>query len=151
MTVVNPNIRAAKPDDAPALGRLSIELGYLNSVSETTDRLTLVLEFAGHSVLVAETAEGEIVGWVHVFGTGRVESNSFAELGGLVVTESWRSRGVGTQLVVAAENWAFENGYRTMRIRSREERSQAHRLFRRLGFDDRKSQIVFDRSLNGNR
>ena len=96
----------------------------------------------------AETAEHELVGWVHVFGAARVESDPFAELGGLVVTEGWRGRGVGAQLVAAAERWALENGYRTMRIRSRTERVDAHRFFNRLGYSSRKTQLVFERAMS---
>ena len=107
-------IREAIPGDAPALGPLATGLGYPNNDTETADRLGRALATAGHSVLVAETTEHEIVGWIHVFGTVRVESDAFAELGGLVVAEGWRRRGAGTRLVAAAENWALDNGYPRM-------------------------------------
>jgi len=140
-------IRVAIPDDARAVGRLATELGYPNNGAETANRLAGVLETPGHRVLVAETAEREVVGWIHVFGTVRVESDSFAELGGLVVAEGGRGRGVGTQLVAASEQWALDNGYRKLRIRSRKERTEAHGFFRRLGFVSYKTQPVFERSL----
>lgn len=144
-------IRVAIPGDAQAVGRLATELGYPNNSAKTADRLAVVLATPGHRVLVAETADQEVVGWIHVFGTVRVESDSFAELGGLVVAERRRGRGVGTQLVAASEQWALDNSYRKLRIRSREERTEAHDFFRRLGFVGCKTQRVFERSLVGDR
>jgi GNAT superfamily N-acetyltransferase len=142
-------IRAAGPGDAPALGALSTELGYASSDAETADRLQRVLAAPSHRVLVAENASNEIVGWIHVFGAVRVESDGFAELGGLVVTESWRGRGAGTRLVTAAERWASDHGYHKLRIRSRVERSEAHGFFERLGFAGCKTQRVFELSVAG--
>ena len=144
-------IRVAIPGDAQAVGRLATELGYPNNGAETANRLAGVLATPGHRVLVAETADQEVVGWIHVFGTVRVESDSFAELGGLVVAERWRGQGVGAQLVAASERWALDNGYCRLRIRSREERTEAHDFFRRLGFVSCKTQRVFERSLVGDR
>jgi len=140
-------IRAAVPGDASALGPLAAELGYPNHLIETAERLGKVLKAAGHRVLVAETAEHVIVGWIHVFGTFRVESDSFAELGGLVVAESWRGRGVGARLVTSAEQWARDNGHHKLRIRSREDRTEAHGFFQHLGFVGCKTQRIFERPL----
>jgi GNAT superfamily N-acetyltransferase len=151
MAETDPIVRTATAADAQALGPLAVELGYVTSASETSQRLETMLASKSHKVLVAETTEHEIVGWVHVFGTARVESDSFSELGGLVVTESWRGRGVGARLVAAAERWALEHGYRTMRIRSRTERVDAHRFFNRLGYSSKKTQHVFERPLASDR
>jgi GNAT superfamily N-acetyltransferase len=140
-------IRAAIPRDAAPLGLLSTELGYPSNGVETAERLRRLLETPGHAVLVAETAELEIVGRIHAFGTLRVEAGGFAELGGLVVSKSWRGRGVGARLVNSAESWALNNGYHKLRIRSREERDEAHGFYRHLGFVGCKTQRVFERRL----
>ena len=142
-------IRLAVPGDAPAVGSIATELGYPNNHAETAGRLRSVLASLGHMVLVAETAQQTIIGWVHVFGAVRVESDAFAELGGLVVAKSWRGRGAGAQLVAAAELWAMDSGYQKLRIRSREERTEAHGFFQRLGFVGCKTQRVFERPLAG--
>jgi len=142
-------IRTAVARDAPALALLAAELGYPNTVDETNGRLSTVMDAPENQVMVAETAVHEIVGWIHVFGAARVESEGFAELGGLVVAEAWRGRGVGSGLVASAERWALENAYFKLRIRSRVERAEAHRFFERLGFVGRKTQHVFERRLDG--
>jgi GNAT superfamily N-acetyltransferase len=140
-------IREANSGDAPVLAELATELGYPTNESETAERLGRVLESPEHHVLVAENEAREVVGWVHVFDTVRLESEAFAELGGLVVSERWRGRGAGTRLVEAAAAWATGTGNLKLRIRSRVERAEAHRLFERLGFEVRKTQRVFDRPL----
>lgn len=142
-------IRAAVPGDAHALGRLATELGYPSTGAETADRLRKVLASDDHAVMVAESAQLGVIGWVHVFGTARVESDAFAELGGLVVAEDSRGRRVGVRLVASADRWALENGYHRLRIRSRVERSDAHGFFERLGFVCRKTQRVFERPTAG--
>jgi GNAT superfamily N-acetyltransferase len=149
MSELQYGIRVAIPGDGPVVSPLATELGYPDNRAETADRLGRVLATPGNRVLVAETEEREVIGWIHVFGTVRVESEGFAELGGLVVAESWRGRGVGAQLVAAAERWAMDNGYLKLRIRSREERTEAHRFFERLGFVAHKTQHVFERPLVG--
>ena len=149
MTKTDLEIRIATSRDAQAIGPLTAELGYATSASETAARLDGVLDAPGHRVFVAESAEKGIVGWVHVFGALRVESDPSAELGGLVVRDSFRGRGAGTRLVNAAEQWASDNGYCTLRVRSRTERSGAHDFYESLGFECSKIQKVFDRSLLG--
>lgn len=145
MQNTNVFLRPATLQDAPALQPLVEELGY--PASSTASRLQRVLDSGDHRVLVAETPNGGIVGWAHVFGALRVESDPFAELGGLVVANAWRGRGIGRRLVAAAERWAYDNGYRSLRIRSRIERTNAHRFFELQGYADRKTQRVFERSL----
>jgi GNAT superfamily N-acetyltransferase len=140
-------IREAVSGDASALADLAIELGYPSDEGETRNRLQKVLESAGHHVLVAENQADDVIGWVHVFDSIRVESDPFAELGGLVVSEQWRGRGAGTRLVEAAAAWAEDRGVPRLRIRSRVERTEAHRLFERLGFQGCKTQRIFDRPL----
>ena len=143
-------IREATAADARALGSLSIELGYPNGLEQTSQRLQRVLGSTGHQVLVAEDDQSRVIGWVHVFGSVRIESDGFAELGGLVVTERWRGRGVGREMVTASLRWAVNNGYSTLRIRSRVERTTAHEFFQKLGFSARKTQIVFETKAPGN-
>ncbi len=144
-------IRSARTADAEALAQLAGELGYPSSAKETMTRLGQLMVMPGNSVLVAENVDGRVVGWAHVFGAARVESDGFAELGGLVVMEDLRGRGIGTRLVAAAETWALENGYHTLRIRSRAERGDTHRFFEGLGYACSKTQRIFDRRLSVDR
>ena len=72
-----------------------------------------------------------------------IESDPHAEIGGLVVDERARSRGVGRVLLAAAEAWAARQGLREVALRSNILRERAHDFYRRLGYDCPKTQHRF--------
>ncbi len=135
-------VRAAESRDIPALASLAGELGYPTATEEMAQR------FAGlderDAVLVAEH-DGACVGWIQVSIVETLETGRFAEIRGLVVTESQRSAGVGAALVGAAEEWARQRGCPRVRVRSNVIRERTHRFYERLGFRAVKSQKVFDK------
>lgn len=141
------NIRAATATDAAALAALSTQLGYPAQPGEAAERLAaLGPANALNAVLVAEE-DGAVLGWIHVCGVRFFQSPPFAEIGGLVVDEALRGRGVGKLLVQAAAGWAAEQGYGKLRVRSNVVRGDAHRFYEREGFQRVKAQTVFDRKL----
>lgn len=140
-------IRPATCGDAEALTHLVIELGYEASTLDTETRLARVTRAPGNRVIVAVTEASELVGWVHVFGAPRLESDGIAELGGLVVAEKFRGLGFGLRLIEAAEAWARDEGFDTLRIRSRVERSASHSFFENRGFSAVKTQRVYEKLL----
>lgn len=144
-------VRGAALDDAAALAELSRQLGYPASAVEVAMRLAPMLASDDHLVVVACAHDEGVVGWAHVFLARRVESAPFAELGGLVVEQSVRGRGVGRRLVAAAEAWAVERGVLKLRVRTRVERTDAAAFYPRLGFDPTKDQRVFDKRLADSR
>ena len=137
-------IREATAADAAALAALSTQLGYPAQPGEAAERLA-ALGPEG-AVLVAE-ADGAVLGWIHVCGIRFFQSPPFAEVGGLVVDEAARGKGVGKLLVEAGARWAAERGYRKLRVRSNVVREDAHRFYEREGFRRVKTQAVFDRGL----
>ncbi len=137
------NIREAIVSDAAALAALSTQLGYPAQPGEAAERLSAL---GTGAVLVAEDA-GAILGWIHVCDIRFFQSPPFAEIGGLVVDEAARGRGVGKLLVEAAVGWAAEQGYGRLRVRSNVVREDAHRFYEREGFRRVKTQAVFDRKL----
>ncbi|HJW09461.1 MAG TPA: GNAT family N-acetyltransferase, partial [Holophagaceae bacterium] len=70
-----------------------------------------------------------------------------AEVGGLVVDEAFRGRGLGSQLMAAAEAWAQAKGFATVRLRSRLQRERAHAFYHQLGYEETKRQVVLEKSL----
>jgi len=87
---------------------------------------------------------------MHVFLAFRVESDPFAEIGGFVVTEQHRGRGIGRLLLVAAEDWAKNHGIKKLRVRTRSTRLDAQVFYERLGFSQTKEQPVLDKSIEPN-
>ena len=99
------------------------------------------------AVFVAEI-DAIVIGWVHVFANWYVESERFAEIGGLVVDERWRGKGVGGQLMQRAEVWAREDHIFIIRLRSNVIRETAHQFYINLGYSHEKNQKVFTKKLS---
>ena len=137
-------IRKALISDAPAIAKLSCQLGYPTTTSQASLRLANLYNKKDQTVLVADLEPQIVVGWIHIFGTQRVETDPFAEIGGLVVDEAYRNHGVGKQLLEAACLWAEDHGFRTVRVRSNIIRSDAHRFYQREGFQIAKTQVIFE-------
>jgi GNAT superfamily N-acetyltransferase len=133
--------------DADAVAALSTQLGYPSSTEQTLRRFRGIDDAPDARVWVAESAEGRILGWIHLFGNRLLESDPDAEIGGLVVHEAARGRGVGRALVAAAEAWASERGYTVVSVRSNVIRKDAHEFYKGLGYEPTKSQFKFRKKL----
>ncbi len=144
-----PQLRAATLEDAPDLRRLADELGYPVTEDEMRSRLGELLPRGEHGLFVAQDAGGPLVGWVHVHIRRSALRAPEALLAALVVTSSHRGSGLGRELVLRAEEWTRQQGLSRIRLRSRQERTEAHRFYRRLGYLEEKRQVVFHRSLGG--
>jgi GNAT superfamily N-acetyltransferase len=141
-------IRAARPYDAAAIAGLAGELGYPASPQQIRARLAGIEALPGACVLVAEDAQGRVVGWLHVAARAQLTEDACAEILGLVVGEEARGGGVGAALVRAAEAWARREGCVRMRVRSRETRERAHRFYEREGYAPSKVQLVLQKALD---
>jgi GNAT superfamily N-acetyltransferase len=136
------------PGDAEAVSRLSAQLGYPMPESTVHDRINTVLNQPGHAGFVAES-DGKVVGWIHVYVAHIIEAPySYTEIGGLVVDENMRGKGVGCELVQAVERWSLANGFDDIRVRSASKRTDAHAFYARLGYKFVKTQMRFEKSLN---
>ena len=140
-------IRDAVKEDLKSLAGLSKQLGYPNAGKIPADHLSMILASREHGVLAACTEEGRVIGWVHVFIALRVESAPFAEIGGFVVDEEYRGKGIGARLLDAAETWTRQNGILKLRVRSQSHRLDAHRFYERFGFSKSKEQFVYDKPI----
>jgi GNAT superfamily N-acetyltransferase len=141
------SIRAMLESDADAVHRLAVQLGYPTTPAATLARVRAVLASNVADAFVAEDAEGRVLGWAHVFAAPFLESGPNAELGGLVVDESARGRGIGTALVARAESWTRERGIRKLCLRSNVVRTEAHAFYQKLGFAIQKSQFKFQKEV----
>ncbi len=139
-------IRPARDRDCEAIAEYSGELGYTASAAETRERLLRIGADGNQAVFVAES-ENAVVGWIHVFESQRIESRPFAEVGGLVVAEGARARGIGRSLMSSAEEWARSRGLERLRARSNVTRSAAHQFYERLGYRSSKRQSCFEKQL----
>lgn len=140
-------IRRARKEDAAAIAGLAGQLGYPSTQQEIEKRLERVLPASGHALFVAEMPGGGIGGWLHVFGYNVVESDTRAEVAGLVVDANARGTGIGRLLMQSAEDWARQQGYTSVNLRSNIVRHEAHKFYQRLGYTIPKTQHTFRKDL----
>lgn len=140
------SIRRAKRGDAAQIAELSGELGYPATTAQIERRLGRLSPPSQHGVLVAES-EHRIVGWLHVSVRHLIESETLAEVNGLVVRDGQRSLGAGAKLLKAAEQWARKHGCAGMSVRSNVIRERAHTFYLRQGYDHYKTQKAFRKPL----
>ncbi len=141
-------VRPATREDAAAIAELSGQLGY--PVDEVTlgRRLTAVAGDRRHAVFVAEERGGVLLGWIHIMPKIMLVVSEVCEVGGLVVDERHRRRGVGRALVEAATAWAGASGYRVITVRSDTRREESRAFYPALGFEAVKEQRVYRRPLS---
>jgi GNAT superfamily N-acetyltransferase len=140
-------IREVKRSDAAAVAALCGELGYPATVPDMEARLDRVTAAPDHAVLVACAADGVPIGWVDVGMVFHLQSGTYAEIGGLVVTASARRGGIGKALVSRAEQWAAAHGAPRMLVRSNAIREDAHRFYVREEYQQKKTSAVFEKKL----
>ncbi len=138
-------IRKAKNSDAAALAKLAGELGYPTTTAQMKNRLEPLISKSHHGIFVAENES--VIGWIHVCIVQSLESDTFAEIRGLVVAESHRNKGIGKQLVAAAETWAQKKMCTRIRVRTNMVRIDAKAFYSKLGYNVNKTQEVFDKML----
>ncbi|WP_199421464.1 GNAT family N-acetyltransferase [Actinotalea solisilvae] len=91
-------------------------------------------------VLVARTADGALLGTLTLV-VFRIPTGVRAWVEDVVVDEAARGRGVAQALVVDALERARRAGARTVDLTSRPSREAANRLYRRVGFELRETNV----------
>jgi GNAT superfamily N-acetyltransferase len=137
----------ASSGDAERVAVLCQQLGYPASQEQVQRRLHQIHQDESHAVYVAEQSDGHVVGWVHVYIGQLVVTDPQAEIGGLVVDEGYRRRGVGRLLMEQAERWAREKGCWAVHLRSNIVRRDAHVFYERIGYSNVKKSRVFRKVL----
>jgi len=140
-------IRRAKSSDAERIAELAGQLGYPATPPEIAQRLRQIKPPSQHAVLVAESHDRNVVGWLHVSVSPLLEVQLRAEVNGLVVENEERSRGTGALLLRAAEDWARTRGCKSMSVRSNIIRERAHEFYLRHGYEHYKTQKAFRKPL----
>jgi len=127
-------IRPATADDAETIAALFTDEGYPSGPSDIVERLG---RFASpySQVLVADH-DGEVLGFVALHALPRFEhSDRVLRIMALVVDAAVRERGVGGDLMAAAEGVARELGAAFVEVTAGRHRPEAARLYTDLGYD----------------
>lgn len=140
-------IRPMAPADAGQVAELVTQLGYPSSPSQLARRFALVADRPDHGVLVAVAPDGAVLGVIHLRVAGLLEMEPTAVIESLVIDERARGRGIGGQLVAAAEQWARARGVGAVWVRSNVTRVAAHRFYERLGYTRVTTSFAFTKPL----
>lgn len=99
-------------------------------------------------MLVAEVADGRLVGWIQGHLSHTLESGFRAEIVGLIVENANRRGGIGRKLVAAVESWARGRHAPIMVVRSNIIRTESHAFYPALGYVEVKTQRVYRKRLS---
>jgi GNAT superfamily N-acetyltransferase len=142
MTMENVVIREAYETDLEVMAKLSEQLGYPATVEEFTARFNL-LKKGKHLVMVAELMDHGVVGWIHVMPRLLLVAGLYGEVGGIIVDQKHRRKGIGRALMETAEHWVLNSGCQGMIIRSDKKREGSHPFYKSSGYHPLKSQQVY--------
>jgi aminoglycoside 6'-N-acetyltransferase I len=149
-------IRPAVAADLMALGKMRHALWPESSVEHHEEELVPILAGKPPGVMpmtyfVAEDASGEVVGFVEVGLRSTADGCDWARAVGYIegwyVVESYRRRGVGGQLIAAAESWAREQGCTEMASDTQIDNTLSLQAHVHLGYEIAERSILFRKNL----
>jgi GNAT superfamily N-acetyltransferase len=140
-------IRPVRAADAPRITGLLAELGYPGELGAVTRRLAVILRSDTQRVLVA-AGGSRIDGYVSAERRPALpHQEELLEITGLVVDAAARRSGVGRALVEAAEQWAAQQGLRTIVVRSNVVRPESHPFYEGIGYRRKSTSHTYRKEL----
>ena len=127
------------PDLVDAFARLIPQLSR-SSPPPDADTLQAIVASSACTLLVARDGDGSIVGSLTLV-VFPIPTGTRAWIEDVVVDDAARGAGVGAALNRAALDRARELGAKTVDLTSRPSREAANRLYRRLGFEPRETNV----------
>jgi aminoglycoside 6'-N-acetyltransferase I len=149
-------VRMARPEDREPLARLRAALWPDSSAEEHAQELVSILAGKAPGLMpliefVAEEPSGPLVGFAEVglrsLADGCDPSHAVGYLEGWYVIESHRKRGIGGQLLHAAEEWARKQGCVEMASDALLENELSQRVHEALGYQEVERCVRYRRTL----
>lgn len=135
-------IRRLGPSDVAKVTPLMAELGYPIDAAAFAQRVAAVSANPDDGILIAEE-EGSILGLVAVHSFEMLHRpGRLGRITALVVSASARHRGVGRQLLNAAEDHLRAKGCIKLEVTSGEGRTQAHGFYAAQGYQEQRVHFV---------
>jgi GNAT superfamily N-acetyltransferase len=153
MNMVDPSLgiqltlRPVEGGDAESVGKLIAQLGYERPLAEVQQWIADLADRAETQTAFVACLGDEVVGWIEASVELRLQTLPFTLIGGLVVRNGVRGRGIGRKLCEQIERWSQERGIGTVRVTSRSTREDAHRFYQRDGYKHTKTSLVFEKKL----
>jgi ribosomal protein S18 acetylase RimI-like enzyme len=136
--VIVERVAQATPELVDALGRLVPQLSE-TAPAPGSDEVAAIVADPRVVQLVARDDDG-VVGVLTLL-LFRIPTGAKARIEDVVVDDAARGRGVGEALVAEAQRVAAEAGVRYVELSSAPSRAAANRLYRRLGFEQRETNV----------
>jgi ribosomal protein S18 acetylase RimI-like enzyme len=132
-------VRESSPELVEAMARLVPQLS--SSASDPTEsEISALVDSESAFLLLARSETNEIVGML-TLALVRIPTGLRAWIEDVVVDERARGAGIGSALVSEAIAIARGEGARTVDLTSRPDRAAANRLYERLGFARRETNV----------
>ena len=144
------HLRRARSEDATEIARLVTELGYPVEARAILPRLQALLVHPDHLVTVATGPNDRLSGVIMAEHRALLLYGPQVEIMGLSVGADARRMGVGRALVKAVEAWAGQFGDNKIVVRSNVVRPESHPFYEKIGYERKKTQHVYARSLGKN-
>lgn len=141
-------VRPVGEGDAAALKPLLAQLGYALDEGEIRERIGRIAASREQHLVLAEAPDGAPIALLHVYGRAALEKPPEAVVQALVVRDGLRGRGIGRAMMVLAERWASDAGYRHVSLSSQVARDEAHVFYERLGYSRYATSHLFRKALS---
>jgi ribosomal protein S18 acetylase RimI-like enzyme len=132
-------VREATPEVVAALNRLLPQLSASASPADL-ETVTRIVESEATRLLIARDQDRQIVGTLTLV-VFRIPTGTRAWIEDVVVDSDARGQGVGESLTRAALRIAAGEGATTVDLTSRPSREAANRMYRRIGFAQRETNV----------
>ena len=141
------NIRLAELADAEGISRLLEELGYPRTTAEVGKQISALTPLPDNAIAVAECRDG-LAGCVEVYETETLLAGRRAELGVLLVSQTFRRKGIAKVLTKFAIDWARGRGIKVLRVGTGTERADAHAFYEQLGFTKVREHYIYQKKIS---
>jgi aminoglycoside 6'-N-acetyltransferase I len=154
--VIRGRVRLANMRDCEALTRMRAQLWPTGPVEEHKRELMAVLagkagSNAALTIFIWEAGDGTLAGFMEVrlrsHADGCDESRPVGYVEGWFVKEEFRRRGIGGELLKAAEDWAREQGCKEMASDAEIENDVSQRAHEAFGFKAGSRVITYRKDL----
>lgn len=141
-------VRTASSDDADAVAKLLVQLGYPATASEARERIAYL--HGEHDAILLAVDDTEVCGMatVHVLPVIHY-TGTMARVTAFVVDEACRGRGVGKKLLMAIRDFAAARRVHRIEVVSGNHRPQAHAFYESAGYKrTEQSRFILDLDLD---
>ena len=140
------SIRPATPNDVESITILLGDLGYPTNSNDVKVRMREIDQHPDYKTLLAiDDSSNEVAGMIGMSKNLFYEHNGiYIRVLVMVTRKTYRQRGIGKILMLAAEQWAQEINAHTIVISSgkRPERNDAYIFYQKMGYEIKSSGFI---------